>query len=256
MDTQLHPIFNNMPEPENDAVLWRYMSISQLVSLLESKRLHFTRLDQYTDHFEGIWPKKDLEYWNNLNGFNVPGHTEFLKRNKIVASCWCKSEYESAGLWRLYTKNNEGIAITTTFGKLKRQLLNFNKDSAIDLVGIGAVQYIDHVNEGLIEKLRPNEKLPNTLIPFMLKNHSYEHEKEVRALIVSNNKFEISPSGIELPADLQFIDKVYANPFCEEWYLKALASLLTRYNLSDRLQQSSLSKKSFYATIIEKGSED
>ena len=40
----------------------RYLSFAKFAFLLELAKLHLTRVDEFDDHFEGAWPKSDLEY--------------------------------------------------------------------------------------------------------------------------------------------------------------------------------------------------
>src|SRR6516165_10900839 len=94
----VHPIFRNAPEPE--AKLWRYLNFAKFASVLHSPYLHFTRVDHFDDHFEGAWPRSDLEYWTNeriLRAFNVPAFTEDMRR-RVAASCWFESRHKSVFL--------------------------------------------------------------------------------------------------------------------------------------------------------------
>ena len=45
-------------------------------------------------------------------------------RRQTAISCWHENQYESAAMWQLYNPSNDGIAIQTTFGKLKLEFLN------------------------------------------------------------------------------------------------------------------------------------
>jgi len=45
-----------MNKPKEDAILWRYLAFERFVDLLITQELHFGRLDQFNDHFEGMWP--------------------------------------------------------------------------------------------------------------------------------------------------------------------------------------------------------
>jgi hypothetical protein len=238
----VHPIFRNAPLPE--AKLWRYLSFAKFASLLHSRQLHFTRIDHFDDHFEGAWPRSDLEYWTNermLRAFNVPAFTEEM-RCRIAASCWFESPHESAAMWRLYAPGKEGVAVATTFGKLHTLIKTAAKPAW--LVGAARVKYIDHAMVSWIETLPEDERRLNVLIPFMLKNISYEHEKEVRALVIS------AMEGIE-SVDLQvslneFIDEIVDNPFCQPWFTEAVAGVPDRYGLASKHRRSSLSPDVFY----------
>src|SRR5260370_2841820 len=196
----VHPLFRNAPPPETK--LWRYLSFERLAFLLHSQLLHFTPVEQFDDHFEGAWPKSDLEYWGKVKGLQVVYFTEQMRRWKVAASCWVESPHESAAMWRLYAPGEEGVAIATTFGKLHHLVSAAAKPGPGWLTGAGRVTYIDHSNKGLIENIGRNERLPNAITPFMLKNISYEHEKEVRALIIAEVGSQIAKEGLDSPVDL------------------------------------------------------
>src|SRR5262249_16154175 len=242
----VHPIFRNAPLPE--AKLWRYLSFAKFASLLHSRQLHFTRVDHFDDHFEGAWPRTDLQYWTSermLRQFNVPEFTEEMRR-RVAASCWFESPHESAAMWRLDAPGNEGVAIATPFGKLDNVIESAEKDKPAWLIGAARVTYIDHANVGWIEKLEANDRGLNVLMPFMLKNISYEHEKEVRALIISAME-GIGSDGLDLPVSLNdFIDEIVDNPFCQTWFTEAVAGVADRYGLESKRRRSSLSPDVFY----------
>lgn len=51
-----HPVFQ---QPNNENIkIWRYMDFTKFMSLLDTKKLFFTRADKFEDPFEGSWPKK------------------------------------------------------------------------------------------------------------------------------------------------------------------------------------------------------
>lgn len=242
----IHPLFRNVPPP--DAKLWRYLSFAKFASLLHSSRLHFTRVDQFDDHFEGAWPKSDFDYWSKVEGFKVPYFTEHM-RSRTAASCWAESPHESAALWRLYAPGAEGVAIATTFGKVRNLVaVPSGPDLGPDrLAGVGRVTYLDHSNRGLIEELGKDDPLPNTLMPFMLKNVSYEYEKEVRALVVTGMGYEMAAGGYELTLNLtDFVDEIVVNPFSQNWFADTVAGLATRHGLNGKLRPSLLSRDLFY----------
>lgn len=249
MERPRHPIFAD--RPEDRAKLWRYLSFAKLASLLQSSSLHFTRVDKFDDHFEGAWPKSDLEYLLNLKGFSVPNFTEQMKRKCVAASCWVGLPHESAAMWRLYAPGGESVAITTTFGKLNAVVEAANSLELVNLAGAGRVHYFDHVSKGLIDPLGPDDPLPNTLQPFMLKNISYEHEKEVRGLLVAPlGHAEIEPVGCDLPIELSsFVDDIVVSPNAPKWFFDAVSGLVHRYGLIEKVKPSALSRDMFYMRV-------
>lgn len=253
MAKQQHPIFRN--QPTDEAKLWRYLSFAKFASLLQSRCLHFTLVDKFDDHFEGVWPKSDLRLLNSLKGFNIPAFTEQMKRSVVAASCWVESSHESAAMWRLYAPAQEGIAITTTFKKLNAVVVEAAKEAeVVGMAGAGRVQYFDHLNEGLIAQLQTGDPLPNTLVPFMIKNLSYEHEHETRALLLAQpDKFEIRENGCDLPiTPSDFIDRIFTSPLSEEWFHAAVLDLAERQGLGGKVERSALSPDRFYMRVTER----
>ena len=253
MTKQTHPIF--LDRPEKNAKLWRYLSLSKLIFLLESKSLHFNRLDKFDDHFEGVWPLSDLQHLNNMQSFNIPSYTESMKRTQVAACCWIANENESASMWKIYSNNSEGVAIITSYEKLEKALEGSESAQGVHLLDVGKVRYIDHINDGIIKNLKPDEPLPNTLLPFMLKNISYEYEKEVRALVVAKPEFEIEEGGMEWQIEANsLINEIVINPLAPNWFIKAVEGVLIKYNIKTKLKLSTLSKKTFYQKVIPKNS--
>jgi hypothetical protein len=238
----VHPIFRDRPAPE--AKLWRYLSFAKFAALLDTGLLHFTRVDQFDDHFEGAWPQQDAARWQQTEGFSMLSFTE-RGRKSVAVSCWFESDYESAAMWRLYASGNEGVAIITSFQKLEEVAIS---QAAVKLpdsfAGAARVRYLDHLTEGLLK-----DGPQNALWPFMIKNVSYTHEHEVRALVNARWDQEINSSGLDFPIQLtSFIDGIVTNPFGQPWFDRAVRGVADRYKLGDRIRSSTLSPMNFYIT--------
>src|SRR5438093_349916 len=126
-------------QPESDSVsIWRYMSFSKLIALIHGRALHFTRIDQLQDRFEGARPAPNLRDPGSLDEYTVLGDTSQLSehqkglltqalaaphpldRQVVAVNCWHMNDYESAAMWPLYVQGHEGVAIQSTVGLLKR----------------------------------------------------------------------------------------------------------------------------------------
>jgi hypothetical protein len=122
--------------PENqNAKIWRFISIPKLLSLLENSSLYFTRADEFTDPFEGHYA---YNYLSRLQGF-LPGNLTKVELNKIYSiflemrvhtylNCWHLNDYESAAMWDIYQRNNDAIAIQSTYTKLCNSLIQKEPD--------------------------------------------------------------------------------------------------------------------------------
>ena len=91
---------------------------------------------------------------------------------KFGVSCWHKNEYESEAMWRLHS--SECIAVESTIGQLHSSIKNQGN------VIIENVRYMDFENDQ-IEKGYKHYGL-------FLKRKSFEHEKEVRAVLLLNGE--------------------------------------------------------------------
>jgi Protein of unknown function (DUF2971) len=181
-----HLIFRSAAIPP-ETKIWRYLTFAKFASLLESSKLHFTRADQFDDHFEGAWPKKDLQLKADLSI-----QTDHF-RPLVAVSCWVELAHESAAMWRLYAPGHEGVAIATSFGKIRSLMEtvegHFGHDPNLPFplamaAGAARVKYLDHFTSSLFEELK--DQGPTVLSPFMVKSISYQHENEVRALIAAH----------------------------------------------------------------------
>jgi hypothetical protein len=123
---EAHPEFT---QPSNEQVkVWRYMDFTKFVSLLDSQQLYFTRVDKFDDPFEGSLPKINVAARQHFPDGITPEVREALI--KVMANtgeinqkwprfhainCWHMNEHESAAMWKLYLKSNEGISIQSTY---------------------------------------------------------------------------------------------------------------------------------------------
>lgn len=246
------------PNPEDK--LWRYMDIAKFISMLSTKSLYFAPANSFDDPYEGakgILEKE--EKWNNfyLDFFRhaiktAPGISEedssgekleatakrlldelaqsgVNNRKNTCISCWHCNDFESEAMWKLYSVNvTNAIAIETTYQKLYQAL---GEDPYID---IGKVKYIDYRNQ-----------FANIgTAAFWYKRKSFEHEREVRALIRNHVN---NGSGVSLPVDLEVLIKtVYVSPYAPEWFAEVVRDIVQKYNLNKPVMYSSMKDQPFY----------
>ena len=111
---------------------------------------------------------------------------------------------------------------------------------------IGVVRYIDYERDDF-----PSDHL---LERFWHKRLSYEHDRELRALlwIPNANSEDKSLSitkgqGLNIPVNLgDVIEAIYISPTSPPWFLKLIEDLVRRYGLSFPTRQSSLSDSPIY----------
>jgi len=92
-----------------EAKIWRYMSFAKFVAMLEAGALYFSRLDCFTDRFEGTLSRVSVGADDELS-VDVNAQMTYREvremvrklRKELFVNCWCLSDEESEGMWRLY----------------------------------------------------------------------------------------------------------------------------------------------------------
>ncbi|WPR75227.1 hypothetical protein [Algoriphagus sp. NG3] len=216
------------------------MDITKFLSILDSETLYFPRADKLGDPFEGSYTKKSIVDRND-GGKNYSKWYEDLK-TKMLISCWHMNNYESEAMWKLYLKSDEGIAIQSTYRRLKN---SFNIDDNYH-TQIGVVEYLDYEIDSF--------QVGNTFNPFLRKRKSFEHERELRAIIDlgtwnpgSNSAKERVDFGKYIRADIhELIESIYVAPYSPDWMNELVESLIKRFDFSFKVNQSSMKIKPTY----------
>ncbi|MBI5697325.1 MAG: hypothetical protein HZC29_02260 [Thaumarchaeota archaeon] len=245
---QEHYVFE---KPDNlDVKVWRFIDFTKYVSMLESKSLYFCRADLFQDIFEGTYPKQTFDVLrqdtripekgkdNIINAFGM--FQQYHVKGRYL-NCWHINDHESDAMWKLYTNNNLGVAIQTTF----KSLTECFNDKRI--IYVGKVNYIDY-NKDLFP-------LGNTLFPYVHKRMSYEHEHELRAVTeIYPDKwnenpltFEKNPNGINIKVDLdKLIGQIYVSPRAPDWFKELVKSISDKYALNKPIESSSLDDRPLF----------
>ena len=173
---------------------------------------------------------------------------EFLRvelRRFTLISCWHESSHESEAMWKVYASANSGIAIKTNFHAFVESFITDEQ------IHIGQVKYIDYDNENIAED--------DLLSPYLHKRKSFEHEREVRAIIqhvppeASSENLpnflsselptwpDICDIGIYHDVDLNtLIQEVVVDPYAPDWLLELINSVSIRYDLQAPINKSDL----------------
>ena len=249
-----HPVFER-PAKENVRI-WRYLDSSRFLSLLDKQALFFARADRLADPFEGSYSKANIKlrlttYKGLRNKASGKGQTTIETMSEVnknapkytYVNCWHINDYESAAMWKLYPTNDEGIAIQSTF-KLLTESLNSYLDHN---VYIGKVMYIDYETDWLPEG--------NLFYPFLHKRKSFEHEHELRAVIMKpptadggTDYTRAAPElGLYVRVELAtLIERVFVSPTAPDWFEELVTSVAGKYNLQKEVKRSSLCEEPVY----------
>jgi hypothetical protein len=236
------PPFVSPPDP--NIRIWRYVDFAKFVSLIDSSTLHFARLDQMEDEYEGAFSEGSFDVVkavregeeydkveNELNQYqrSVMDFVREVNRMGAFVNCWHMNEIESVAMWKIYS--GLGIGIQSTFQRLA--------DSFIDPyepVYISPIKYEDFIqfqmrfaDDGWVE-------------PVLYKRQAFEYERELRAfwLYPPNVDGEIDLSvenhrmGQSLNVNLRtLIERVYISPGRRSWFQRLTRSVLDKFGYAD-----------------------
>ncbi len=229
------------------------MDISKLVDLLSTRTVFFSRADRFNDPWEGTVSQSDFDDFKQTVAdlpdretliTNYPRMFQGFRRHTYI-SCWHENSGESYAMWKLYLKSNEGIAVQTTFGRLKCEL---NKATSRDIF-IGKIEYRDPKKES-IPGGRPYQVGDSYVVggfaPFTRKRLGFSHEQEVRALFRddASNVIEDQPEddhGLRIPVSIEdLVQDVYVAPGTPKWLRDAIQSVLAKFGVDGIVRQSEL----------------
>jgi hypothetical protein len=213
------------------------MDFTKFVAMLANKTLHFTRVDKLPgDPFEGLFP--DLLRTGAFAPFEKEDRQRYCAlrqqdlRRFYYASCWHGNDGEVDAMWKVYVRGNEGIAIRTTVGRLKKAL-----NDAPEKLWIGEVKYpAEHAWKNL-----PDDP---ALHACLTKRKCFEHEKEVRTIWLdegAQRSDREGQDGKEVSCDLSaLIEEVRLAPGKRPWFKPVIEDVMGKYNVNAEVVQSEL----------------
>ncbi|WP_410510265.1 hypothetical protein RSJ42_09145 [Methanosarcina hadiensis] len=222
---------------DESAKVWKYMDFTKFVSLLEKKALFFVKADKLLDPYEGYYSLANVNTDPSL-----VSRYELLQtfRGEVGVNCWHVNEHESAAMWKLYLKSDEGISIQSNFKKLKECFHCCQR-----IVYIGEINYVDY----------DTFEIPQDPYAFFMhKRRCFYHENEIRALISDvaeadtvSEKEVFDEIGAYIPVDLGIlIENVFVSPTSPKWFLDLVRSISKKYELDKEIVKSSLFDKPMY----------
>lgn len=221
----------NIRIPENpDTIVWKYLDLSKFLDILLSGKMFMSRSDKFEDQYEGTFSEPTYEEIKKIAENNRPFLNNYkLNREKVSISSWHANEYESFAMWQIFTKNNEGLAIQSTIGRLKEAL---DPERTFEQY-IGEVNYIDYKKEYI--------PFDDDFFPFLFKRKSFQYEREIR-IITNVSKHNLSLNeGLKINVDINtLIEKIYIHPKSENWYKKLVIELVEKLGFDFEIEKSDL----------------
>ena len=212
--------------------IWRYVDFVTFMHLITTQTLHFTRVDRFSDKFEGSYPKQNLEEWSV---YPEIGNFKFYRKS-VCVSCWYESDRESAAMWERYGTHG-GLAICSTKERLQKSLQG-------EGVHFKHVSYIDFISE--------KADIGSPYEIFTYKRIEFGHDNEFRALVdmvpQSTEKYangfpkfgnvEVQAGypddGFYIDIDISsMIDRIVLSPYTKKYVKTMVTDILKTYKLDN-----------------------
>jgi hypothetical protein len=238
-----HARFETPADPT--APIWRYMDFAKFVSLLHRQALFFPTAASLGDPYEGSYPAANVRLrpsWygeHAANAMETQVRPEKLRRlHTTLISCWHMNEVESAAMWHLYAKEGYGIAIRSSYTRLRQAI------STAQPFYIGVVKYLAYESDPMPEG--------NLFDPFLHKRTSFAHERELRVITEryvapgTTTTWRLSEGpppyfGDYIPTDLgALVESVYLAPSSPHWFVDAVSAAADRFGLTAAVRRSDL----------------
>ena len=265
---------NSLTLPPDDQPIWRYVTFTKMVAMLLDRVLHFSRADTFLDRFEIGIPARDMAAARQWTAAAIADGTisrdglmaylaamadqprasfERMAVDQLVAqtmrytsralfvSSWHLNAGESAAMWDLYLGTEPGVAIQSTVGALRQQM---DAGSGATEVFIGAVEYIDYATDSWGDFRAFNRVFH--------KRNSFEHERELRAVIVRPRYAELADldlekvddaarNGIDVPIAVErLVDRLWVSPRADQWFGSLVERVVGQFDIDVPIVRSRL----------------
>jgi hypothetical protein len=200
--------------PADDTVIWRYMKLNSFLELLSGHVVQ-SRIDTLYDAAEGAYGYKHITFSPNvLSRLGFDGKTQDAAtvirraRTQAAATYWFEfEERESHGMWNLYGRTGESVAVETTAGALRKLL---GRDGEVR-----------------IERMRYEPmkgEITDVHSLFFHKRREYKEEREIRSVQVFPQPLDepIVDQRVSLDDLNAFIRRIILAPDSRDTFVEAV----------------------------------
>ncbi len=225
---------DDLRSADPDARIWRFLDFDKFFDLVSSRQLNLRRSDCFEDRNEGMVPDALLSGVADPRRRTRRNAWHAERRADYYVTCWHLSEVEPVGMWELYGGADGGVALTSTYLRL-RGILDSVQFAPCYL---GVVDY----SEGCWDI----DRFSSDILALMRKRSHFAHEREVRGLVRLNGAggigrnidgegrehpmplFEpISSQNLRINVDLEaLVTGVVMSPRAnDQWFLRVTEAL-------------------------------
>ena len=227
-----------LKKPNDDDEIWKYMDFTKFVSMLHYKSIHFTRVDKLKDPYDTSIASFFVEH-TNLSESKLKEIKKLEEqRKKFFVSCWhINNDTDSAALWKVYMKSDEGIAIQTTVKKLVTILEASDEDIPFDLA---SVNY--DTTKLFVKTTKPDGKTlwsPKLSEILFTKRSCFQYENELRVIAAFHNPKSTGFNWGDLDIK-SLIESICVNPEASTWVVSLVRDLAKSYKIEGKVYKSKI----------------
>lgn len=230
----------NIDESELDSEIHRFISFESLCEILLFNKLTLPRIDSWDDPYENfIFKTHVLKITPKLNITTDFSPSLEEVKTRLYGQCWT-SIPESDALWRIYSKDDRGVKISTTLRKLY-EVINIS-ESENDSVCLGKISYypLSEIEKSIKElkyfsKFDAKYFLNSTLI----KRNEFLHEQEVRIIYAAGREFKKDFKEYNISVD-DFINSITLDPRISPRFEKLYQTSIKHMGFKNTIQKSKL----------------
>ena len=209
-----------------DAKVWRYMSFSRFMWVLQKKQLWLSRADRLGDPWEISLAGDQLKHVisrHPITPIGTPDTETAMQRSERInklwrqqtfVSCWNVSDHESHALWRIYCGPSGGVALQTTLGRLRQ---------SVGRLPVYKVAY---------EILGMRKQTPTLVDLVTKKRPTFAYEQEIRVVRDATEEpaleGEVLGHAIEWNPEL-ILQAVFIHPEADFSFMEAVTAAVAHY---------------------------
>lgn len=204
--------------------VWRYMSFAKFAWTIQNKCLWLSRAHLLGDPWEISLSGEQLQHVIDRHPISpineAPRETAKERTQRILdmwrqntfISCWNKSPYESNALWKIYCENVDGVALQTTYEKLKK------------IGGHYPLHSVTYPMPG------SNRRTPTHTDLVTKKRPMFAYEEEVRIVFQDQNSETDATRGVRLEFDFErLVESVRIHPEANDSFFDTVQNIVNTY---------------------------
>ena len=216
----------HIEEPAEGTLIWKYLDLAKYLALLKSHCLHLAATTEFVDRYEGDIGTAQRRLLIEKHG--RPVYDQAMRRidtlrKRTYVSSWTENEFESDAMWRIYTGASYGVAVRTTYGRLKATLPRPEEGLVYYCGRVSYVNFKTHLLE-----------LDDYCLPYFYKRRTFEHEREVRVILQDTRpraegpgrKISLRPGQIN-----ELVMSVHLSPGAPLWFGELVRDVNKDYGL-------------------------